>query len=268
MIQKISIIACGWLGLPLAEFLVQKGYKVKGSTTTASKLKAIQSKGIQANLIQLGANFNGEWQDFLDCDLLIVCIPPSASKENPELPLKQIIAEAKEKKVSRVLYTSATSVYPSNNSIVKESDATYIKSPHSGVEMLALEELFTKSQGFKTSILRLAGLFGGDRLPGKYLAGKKDLPNGNQPVNMIHLEDCIDIIHALIQKDLFPEIMNACSDIHPSREEFYTVMAEKNGWPLPHFSAEKSKPHKIVSNEKLKKLLNYRFVYANPLDAL
>ena len=37
--NKIGIIGCGWLGLPLAKEFISNNYKVKGSTTTKEKLK-------------------------------------------------------------------------------------------------------------------------------------------------------------------------------------------------------------------------------------
>gem|GEM_PF-4555050 len=55
----ISIIGCGWLGLPLAEFLVQKGYLIKGSTTREEKLDQLKSKGIQPFLFKAFA----KWDD-------------------------------------------------------------------------------------------------------------------------------------------------------------------------------------------------------------
>ncbi len=49
----ISVLGCGWLGLPLAEDLIDKGYKVKGSTTTESKLNGFLEKGINPYYINL-----------------------------------------------------------------------------------------------------------------------------------------------------------------------------------------------------------------------
>ena len=49
----ISIIGCGWLGLPTAQYLLQQGYPVKGSTTTPSKLSILEEKGITPHLLQL-----------------------------------------------------------------------------------------------------------------------------------------------------------------------------------------------------------------------
>ncbi|MDC1274067.1 SDR family NAD(P)-dependent oxidoreductase, partial [Flavobacteriaceae bacterium] len=39
--DKIGIIGCGWLGLPLAKSLISNNYKVKGSTTRKNKLTVL-----------------------------------------------------------------------------------------------------------------------------------------------------------------------------------------------------------------------------------
>ncbi|GAB3814760.1 hypothetical protein GCM10028895_08160 [Pontibacter rugosus] len=49
----VSIMGCGWLGLPLAEQLVKQGYTVKGSTTTAAKQALLEEKNIQPYLLNL-----------------------------------------------------------------------------------------------------------------------------------------------------------------------------------------------------------------------
>ena len=44
--MKISILGCGWLGFPLAKSLVEKGFSVKGSTTSENKLSILSTAGI------------------------------------------------------------------------------------------------------------------------------------------------------------------------------------------------------------------------------
>ena len=51
--KQISILGCGWLGMPLAKSLLEKGFSVKGSTTSLEKISAIQSNGIQPFQIEL-----------------------------------------------------------------------------------------------------------------------------------------------------------------------------------------------------------------------
>ena len=38
---KISILGCGWLGLPLAKAIVENGFSVKGSTTSSEKIATL-----------------------------------------------------------------------------------------------------------------------------------------------------------------------------------------------------------------------------------
>ncbi|RZJ28768.1 MAG: short-chain dehydrogenase, partial [Flavobacterium sp.] len=50
---EISILGCGWLGLPLAKSLIQKGYSVKGSTTSENKVDVLQANNIDPFVISL-----------------------------------------------------------------------------------------------------------------------------------------------------------------------------------------------------------------------
>jgi 3-hydroxyisobutyrate dehydrogenase-like beta-hydroxyacid dehydrogenase len=43
--ESISILGCGWLGLPLAGELVREGYAVKGSTNAEWLWKTTQVAG-------------------------------------------------------------------------------------------------------------------------------------------------------------------------------------------------------------------------------
>ena len=76
--NKISILGCGWLGLPLAKSLLLKGYEVKGSTTSESKLEVLKNAGISPFQIQLEEHqIIGKIEDFLkETDVLIIDIPP------------------------------------------------------------------------------------------------------------------------------------------------------------------------------------------------
>ena len=50
---KISILGCGWLGVPLAKALIGNGFSVKGSTTSTGKLLPLENIGIASFLIEL-----------------------------------------------------------------------------------------------------------------------------------------------------------------------------------------------------------------------
>jgi len=41
--KTISILGCGWLGLPLAQHLIERSFTVNGSTTTADKCAQLKT---------------------------------------------------------------------------------------------------------------------------------------------------------------------------------------------------------------------------------
>ena len=264
--KQISILGCGWLGLPLALNLKQKNFKVKGSTTSPAKLKVLAENGISPYLIDLAKNNTESLISFLETDLLIICFPPKirAGKGTEYLSqikcLQQAISKAS---IKFILFISSTSVYPDlNTSITEDTDLTenFLQN-----YLLQAEQEIQKTQ-IPTTILRFAGLIGPNRHPGRFFAGKINVPNPLGPVNLIHLEDCIQIIAAIINQDKWNEVYNASSDEHPTRQEFYTSATVALNLPLPHFATPTSKDiFKIISSEKLKKDLQYRFIYPNPM---
>jgi len=82
-LNKIAILGAGWLGWPLAKKLVEDGYSVNASTTSANKLDALATDGINPFLIQLlPSGPEGEsLEAFLNVDLLILNIPPGRRKD-------------------------------------------------------------------------------------------------------------------------------------------------------------------------------------------
>lgn len=264
MNKRIAILGCGWLGLPLAEKLIDEGYEVNGSTTTSVKQKLLRQKDVTPFLINTENLDEDTFLDFLQVDTLIITMTPQSKKR-----YRKLIEYVEKSPVKKILFVSSTAVYPANNDVVHEKDAVYMKSVHSGRVMLELEELFTGNDSFETTVIRFCGLFGPARIPGRFMAGFRDLKGGDNPVNMIHLDDCVQILWRIIERDIWGDVFNACSDHHPSRKEFYKIAADSAGLAPPEFS-NKQEPdkYKVVSSDKLKEKLDYSFIHPNPLKAL
>ncbi len=116
------------------------------------------------------------------------------------------------------------------------------------------------------TIVRFAGLIGYDRSPLNSIKRKKLVLNSHVPLNLIHRDDCIQILLRIITQNKWNEIYNACSDNHPTRKQYYFVQANKNNIDLPEFDDTTDLSYKIVDNSKLKKELNYNFIYPDPLN--
>ena len=53
--KQISILGCGWLGLPLAKSLLEKGFSINGSTTSFEKISILDKAGITPFIVSLSA---------------------------------------------------------------------------------------------------------------------------------------------------------------------------------------------------------------------
>ncbi|WP_316810245.1 SDR family oxidoreductase [Pedobacter heparinus] len=262
-LQTVSILGCGWYGLELAKALVAKGYTVKGSSTTAEKLPLLSSHQIQPFLVSFEQEEESYDPLFFQTDVLFICIPPkrSSSQQSAYLhKIQRICNAATLHKTSNLVFISSTSVYGDHNEEVTEISIP-IPETASGNAILEAENLLKKQSGFHCTILRFAGLVGPGRHPGRFFAGKKELPNGQAPINLIHLTDCIGISLQLIEQQLFGHTINACSPDHPAKQDFYVAATLNAGLPLPEFKNERLK-WKLISTIHTP-LLNYTYQLAN-----
>src|SRR5690606_8427187 len=105
------------------------------------------------------------------------------------------------------------------------------------------------------------GLIGGNREPARYLAGRKDLSDGNAPVNLIHREDCINILTEIIKQDTFGTVFNAVNPHHPKKADYYIQKAKELTLEPPTFDQENpDEVFKQVDSERIEKILGYRFL--------
>jgi nucleoside-diphosphate-sugar epimerase len=203
------------------------------------------------------ANNKFESDDFLKTDILIVNIP-----FKDVLAFSELVKKVAQSTVSHVIFISSTSVYGDKEGLVSEEcDDDLATHP-----LLDIEALFTSNKHFTTTVVRFAGLIGPQRNPAKFFKNNKVVNSPESQVNMIHREDCINIINLIIEKEKWNGTYNACADTHPTKTDFYTYVATISGLPIPIFSNNTNSGNKIVNNHKIKKELGYCFLYPNLLE--
>ncbi|CAN5201323.1 SDR family oxidoreductase [soil metagenome] len=272
--MNISIMGCGWLGFPLAQQLIQEDYRVKGSTTSDEKLQLLKENGIEPYRISIPDDLpDCSKSPFWKSNILFLNIPPQRRKNGvaetyPE-KIKSItdILESPKSTIEKVVFASTTSVYPKASGYFTEDNSEPGNTSRpSGEAVLAAESILQDLANIKTIILRFGGLYGYERHPVKYLAGRSDISSPLEPVNLIHQDDCIRIIKHVLKSDMENGIYNAVSDGHPPRKMLYESAANHFGLPAPKFDDKSESVDRVISNEKLKKDLNFTFTYPNPLD--
>jgi len=257
-LNTISILGSGWLGLPLARHLIKAGYIVNASTTSEGRIENLISIGANPFIVDIDV-LPGNLENFLRANTLIINIP----SKNID-GFGRLIQEIEKSDIEKVLFVSSTSVYEDTNKTIVESDGVEsIRSP-----LLTIENLFRYSDKFKTTIVRFGGLIGYSRKPGMFFSQGKPVNNPDAYVNLIHRDDCIGIISRIIEHEVWGEVFNCCADTHPTKREFYTHAARAIGRPAPEFVNTDTKSFKIISNQKVKELLNYTFKHPDLMRTL
>lgn len=240
--MKVSILGCGWFGHALAKSLVSKGIVVNGSTTSADQLDDTRT-----HLVKLETETNSVFDPvFFDCDLLVVANNVRMNDRPAYLARINFTIELTERfKIPRVIFISSTSVYGEPNTTVDENTRPQPETLSANL-LLQAEQLF-QSAAFACTIIRLGGLIGPGREPGRFFAGKTNIANGLAPVNLIHLTDAVGITSWVIDTGLKNKVINAVSPDHPTRMDFYTAAARQIGSAIPEFIEERQR-WKIVSS--------------------
>lgn len=267
--RTVSILGCGWLGVPLGRFLADRGFLVKGSVTNADKFDLLKAAGILPFRVLIDETcIETDNTSFFETDALIISIPPRRIDGIERIfpaQVAQLIPVILKYEIRKVIFISSTSVYPENRQKAKETDVL-APDKASGKALVLAENLLRNLIDFETTIIRFGGLIGADRNPARFLL-KSGMPVANVPVNLIHQDDCIGIISAVLEQELWGETLNACCPEHPMKRDFYGKAAEVSGLPVPDIS-DQDEAYKIVDSSKLKRLLKYKFKYKSPLNYL
>lgn len=251
--KTIGILGCGWLGLPLAQNLIEKGYTVKGTTTSLDKLKYFEEQGIDPYLLDLYTDdYSAVLNTFLNgIDTLIITIPPFRNEDTPTYALnfKKLIEPIETQQIKNVIMMSSVSVYAPSSVTITEQCTEYSQEA-TAQQILAAEQVLMSNSHFTTCVLRLGGLYGHNRKPVEYICKKAFLDNPDMPINMIHLEDIIAYTVAMVIKPVAQTaIYNIVSPSFKSRLDYYSQQAKENNLTLPPLGEnDKASYRKITGN--------------------
>lgn len=269
--QRVSILGCGWLGFPLGVQLLRDGHFVRGSTTTKEKIPLIEEAGIEPYFIQLNPIISGDDViSFFNVDTVILNIPPPKVDNRTTFMRQQgeeLVSYLNNAPVKKLIMVSSTGVYGFQNQEADETDS-HPPETQNGKGLLALEKQLSHELNASVSIIRMAGLIGPGRNPGRFLSGREISGNGEEPVNLIHQKDAIGTVISLLKNTDISGIYNACAQSHPTRKQFYNAAAKKMGLHKPHFKDQEERPWKTINSGKIRKTTGYQFIYDDPVSAL
>lgn len=273
--SSIGIIGCGWLGKALTKELVNQKHPVIVSTQHQEKINVLSQLGAEVECFSL----SGEQPSPDNFQLLlfkqsclIIAIPPGIRQGKIDYPnkIKNIVELAESGGVKQLIMISSTAIYNGLKGDIDESVSINLSAEKTSILYLAEKQALAFSGN--TIILRLSGLVGPDRHPGKFLRGNRLLSGPETITNLIHQKDAVGLLLGLINTPNQTAIYNGSSNTHVSKREYYEQAALSIGLPKPQFNESESQSvgnkdaesvvlNKIIISHKIRNILNYSFHY-------
>ncbi|MFD1768950.1 NAD-dependent epimerase/dehydratase family protein [Sphingobacterium suaedae] len=257
--MKFLILGCGWVGEFFARQMLAEGHEVFATTTQQQKYQRLMDGGIFA--IRADFDYAVSRDHFpTDVDFVLNSIPASRRIESNVLDarLTQISALLTSVSYKKHIFLSSVGIYPDQDGVFTEAYPVDLAQNLAVAEnaMLCLPE---------TTVYRLGGLFGGNRIFAKYFENRI-CTIGRQTANFVHRDD----VTALIRKGfLFPlkqKIYNIVTPEHPAKSEVVFASAAKYSFSLPAAFEDGQAFQKIVVGQRIADDLNYTFLFKSPLE--
>lgn len=275
------VVGCGYVGKRLARFWRAAGEQVYVTTRSQARAKEYAREGLLPIILDVTEQSQTELPPASTVVFAVGFDRSSGAKIQDVYVegLKRVlhICDANARKF---IYVSSTGVYgDTDGSLVDERTPCHPNRP-GGEACLEAERLLQQDAAFgnKTIVLRMAGIYGPDRLPqlAKLKNGEPLLVADNAHLNLIHVDDIVRLIVAC-DNQVSPPTTFCVSDGQPVRRgEFYRYLAALVGCPPPVFEppatgssqAERARGDKRISNARLVAELGPTFLHPSYREGL
>ena len=279
MTKSVGIIGCGWLGIALAKKLIAASDNVLATTAHTESSDKLSADSIPSHPLSLPSQLSTialAKTPIFSMSQLVICLPPRIKSGQSDYPdkIKQIVAAAEIAKVEHIILISSTAVYGGLSGKVDEASQLNFSAPKVQIMHDAEQAVLNFSQ--YANVIRLAGLVGPNRHPGRFLSSsntnklndKKLLANPFATVNLIHQTDAVSLINTVLnsadKQQFNKDVFNGVSNTHVSRKDFYQAAAQALNLAVPEFVDEQDSSHgmsKEVLGDKAVNQLKVSFVY-------
>ncbi len=238
--DNLVVLGAGWLGQALCIDAQKQGWQVQG---------AHRSDTHQFDFERQFVLQNGELQHQVDLQnaYWVCAIPPRSRDSESDYPqvLEQALKLATELNCKGFLLCSSTGVYDQEPGVYSES-SDISGTNERQIKLYDAEEQVLEQQG---KVLRLAGLLGPNREPGRFVAGKELKTSSQQVVNMVHQQDVINAIYAVLNNwSQGQSIYNVVNPAHPTKADYYAQKCELYGTQMPSFSSNEVAERKVIGS--------------------
>ncbi|WP_299860223.1 SDR family oxidoreductase [uncultured Roseobacter sp.] len=259
----------GFSARALAPRLIQKGWRVIGTTRSAEKVGEIAATGVEP-LIWPGADVTDA---LIAADAVLISAGPGPEGDPVLAEMRAEITGAAPR-FDWVGYLSTTGVYGDHAGGWVDESADLTPSTKRGRARVAAEAEWQAIPGLNLHIFRLAGIYGPGRGPfAKVRAGTaRRIIKQGQVFSRIHVQDIAQVLEASLAQPNPGAIYNLCDDDPAPPQDVIAYAAELLEVPLPpavDFETAEMTPmarsfyaeSKKVRNDRIKEELGVQLLY-------
>jgi nucleoside-diphosphate-sugar epimerase len=267
---RAIVVGCGYVGSRVGELLHVNGCDVIG--VQRSPADQTQFRFVSCDITE--PDKLREHPECVAADFLVYCV---SSGRGGAAEYQRVYVEGLRNVIDvwrprRFVFTSSTSVYAQTDGscVTEESPA---EPQHASGKILRAAESIALSKG--GIVARLAGIYGPGRsvLIRRFIDGTAVIEeDGTRYINQVHREDAAAALCLLSSAEIAGSIFNVCDDRPVTQLQYYQILAEHFGRPLPPYgprqlNRKRGWTNKRVSNAKLRSL-GWQCIYPSIADAL
>lgn len=234
------VLGCGYLGQPLARKLLARyeGVWITKRSTTRAFEPDLES---QCRILMFDTNAAARsWPMLSNASVDLFCLLPPPALETAAARA-MLIELARQLPVHRAVITSSTAVYGVSGSAEISAESAIVPDSQRAHLLATIERDWCIDPRYR--VLRLAGLYGPDRIIGAQALREQAVLPGSpaEYLNLIHVDDAADLLLACIDTPASAAV-ELGSDGHPVRRgQYYTYLASCLKAPPPIFDGSPRK---------------------------
>lgn len=247
--MKCLIAGCGYMGYRLALRWQQAGHEVFATTRSESRAAQFRKDNMTPILADLATT--DSWISLPEIDIVVWAVgfdrAAAVSREQVWLHGLRKLISSFPSSPERFLYTSSTSVYGDAGGNTIDESTPVSPATEGGKCCVEAEQIIRDAcadwQSTSPILMRMAGIYGPDRLLRRISDLQSGSPLGGIPdnwLNLIHVDDAVEMINCLATVEQPPNVVNVVNSHSVSRRQYYECLARLSNSPAPVFSGETS----------------------------
>ena len=255
------IAGCGYLGFRAAKAWIAKGRRVTAFTRNETRANEFMQAGLDPLLLDLAAPASEIQITPVDTVLWAVGFDRSASASREQVWLDGLrwLVQNLSNSPRRFIYVSSTSVYGEVEGEVVD-EFTSPKPNTEGGECCLNAERLLRSECAKLHpetevvVLRMAGIYGPDRLLRRIDDLRNQVPLSGEPdhwLNLIHVDDAVSAVKQVALADTVPQVINVVNSGTINREQYYARLAQLASAHAPVFGSTSSTGRQRGGNKRV-----------------